>query len=75
MAHGTKKRMMAVHEKPNYGGSAKPTTPDIKKSRPPTVQNKYSLQRDQGRSEAKFTARGAAKPWVPKGRAKVKSKI
>lgn len=52
---------------PNYGGKVKSTTPDIMKSQIPTDQNKYSLQRDNKKADAKFN-RGAAKPWKPKGK-------
>jgi hypothetical protein len=56
-------------DNPNYGGRIKPTTPDIKKKRPPTVMNEY--QRDNARAEAKFGTRGAARPWKPKAPAAV----
>lgn len=65
--YGVKPRILAEHEKPNYGGSIKPTTPDIKKVTGAGPQDKYSLQRDNARAEAKFN-RGAAKPWHSKGK-------
>lgn len=65
--YGTKERMKAAHEKPNYGGSVKPTTPGIKKVTGAGPQDKYSLQRDNARAERKFN-RGAPKPWKSKAK-------
>lgn len=70
---GTKDRMEGVHEKAGSLGSVKPTSPPIRKLTGAGPQDKYSLQRDSIKAEAKFN-RGAVKPWVPKGRSKVVSK-
>ena len=69
---GTKNQMIPPYERPGYGGSVKPTSPDIKRSKMPPSKDQYA--KDNARAEAKFNARGAERPWAPKGRAKVVSK-
>lgn len=64
--YGVSNRIKAAHEKPNYGGSPKPTTPDIKKVTGAGPKDKYSLQRDNAKADIKFN-RGAARPWHSKG--------
>lgn len=64
--YGVNNRIKAAHEKPNYGGKVKPTTPDITKVTGAGPQDKRSLQRDNAKTDVKFN-RGAARPWKPKG--------
>lgn len=63
--HGTKSRTLAAHEKANYGGAVKPTTPGIKKmsgSQPMT-----QFQKDNAREDKQH--QHASKPWKSKGKA------
>jgi len=63
--YGTKKTIpnpFDTQTNPRYGGPVKPTTPPVKKVAGAGYQDKYSLQRDQARAEAKHN-RGAVRRW------------
>jgi hypothetical protein len=60
------KNMYDTQTNPNYGGSVKKTTPDIKKVTQAGPQDKRSLQRDNAKAEKKY--QHAVKPWKSKAK-------
>jgi hypothetical protein len=63
-AGGPKRKLMkAAHEKPNYGGKIKETSPGILKKPIPAEGKECAYVKSHTRQENKFNRRGATRVW------------